>query len=117
MALAEALFVVRVTTNVPNLDRHALWLRQRNSTRDVFLTEAAAILAALPPDWCGHEAEIARLRLIEEAAREWRDRKNELLAAAENAADDPDSVGLWKVTATWFHAGEDALRAALEADR
>ena len=23
---------------------------------------AAAILAALPPDWCGHEAEIARLR-------------------------------------------------------
>ena len=23
---------------------------------------SAAILAALPPDWCGHEAEIARLR-------------------------------------------------------
>ena len=45
---------------------------------------AAAILAALPPDWCGHgayeaemerlwaldRAEIARLRWIEEAARE-----------------------------------------------
>jgi len=40
---------------------------------------AAVILAALPPDWCGHgafmdtaalRAEIARLRRIEEAAQE-----------------------------------------------
>lgn len=39
--------------------------------------DAAAILAALPPDWCGHDGplgpyyrkEIARLRRIEEAAR------------------------------------------------
>ena len=51
---------------------------------------AAAILATLPPDWCGHdrdaiyaegylaraneiEATIARLRKIEEAARAWLD--------------------------------------------
>jgi hypothetical protein len=59
---------------------------------------ATAILAALPPDWCGHdpegeaaarqfvesitvdcghEAEIARLRAIEEAARAFDDGKDD----------------------------------------
>jgi len=69
---------------------------------------AAAILVALPDDWCGHEAEaldreafigrqraeIVRLRKIEHAARE-------LIANTE--------VGAWPVS--------DALRAALDGTR
>jgi len=58
---------------------------------------AAAILAALPPDWCGHPvqvakwremgAEIARLRPIEEAARAYLSRPSSpaLLAALRAA--------------------------------
>ena len=47
--------------------------------------DAAAILAALPPDWCGHEAEIARLRKIEEAARDVADRSE--------VVSDPEGLG------------------------
>ena len=47
-ALAEAL-------------RHAL-LFHYDDDPTLAYEDAAAILAALPADWCGHEAEIARLR-------------------------------------------------------
>jgi hypothetical protein len=73
------------------------------------MERAAAILAALPPDWCGHKnsrerdelarqqnVEIARLRKIEEAARALCDE--------------------WPWGAQHI-APPTALRAALEADR
>ena len=115
---------------------------------------AAAILAALPPDWCGHTealavlkidgkigsrdvdriralwsdanhvtldvvdsqaAEIVRLRKIEEAAREWRDRENDLRDAAYMAADeDAVAVGKWKMAGAEYSRAKMALHAALE---
>jgi hypothetical protein len=85
--------------------------------------DAAAILAALPPDWCGHHAaseamralaeqtativqqedEIARLRRIEEAAR-----------AISNAGDPDDDFEGQYIDYLIPATALDALRAALE---
>ena len=92
-ALAKALLVTRVRTG-PNIDLHAMWLRQPDYMKDVLGAQAAAVLAALPRDWyeslashreCGESiaalreshlreldeitADVARLRAIEAAAR------------------------------------------------
>jgi hypothetical protein len=112
-ALAEALHLAM--TDTPGLgDRPELW------------TEAAVkFLAALPADWCGHDAawtsavthalsdrneelvrEVARLREIEEAAR--------ALIVAEDRYMDPDDLDN---TTDAFEDAAAVLRAALEADR
>ena len=108
-ALAEALQTIPVPASYEE------W----QSRVDVsYEADAAAILAALPPDWCGHSAfdgiqdamtitnqtaEIARLRKIEEAARAIETWTVDL--------EDPDpEYRLHRVG--W----EDALRAALDAD-
>ena len=79
-ALAEALHTAWPCNGSPH------WTDGRDEPSDIETHRAAAILAALPPDWCGHEdqtdwiaalevrietekAEIDRLRRIEEAAR------------------------------------------------
>lgn len=76
---------------------------------------AAAILAELPPDWCGHGAfmdtaalrvEISRLRKIEEAARKFMDQEVSWIG------DRPYYVYTGRPPIGTM----DALRAALEAD-
>jgi len=102
-ALAEALHKARCAPSVPwpagHMERH--------------IEDAAAILAALPADWCGHPvqvakwremgAEIARLRRIEEAAR----------VVANRGQEYEDTLVRWGDLAEAL----DALRAALEEDR
>jgi hypothetical protein len=89
--------------------------------------EAAAILAALPDDWCGHAAEaldreafigrqwaeIARLRAIEEAARAYRKAAASLIgyvdfARLRKGGDEAQGV--------WLDA-DRALRGALGSER
>jgi len=81
---------------------------------------AAAVIAVLPPDWCGHdpglfpfagrfaalEAEIARLRKIEEAARE------SIAAIDADLYREGTPEDWWK-----REAALAALRAALEDER
>jgi hypothetical protein len=43
---------------------------KRASQGSAGVLAAATILAALPPDWCGHEAEMARLRKIDAGVAE-----------------------------------------------
>ena len=96
---------------------------------------AAVTVSLLPPDWCGHEAEIAhlngvilrqhdcdhsdcidreeRLRKIEEAARAWRDADDAVLtlAGGPDYADEDEEVAAEER----LDDAEAALRAALEA--
>jgi hypothetical protein len=90
---------------------------------------AAAILAALPPDWCGHGeyeaemerlwaldcAELARLRAIEEAARavDWESVQDALDVAVHAHAEMEVNKERWRADENAL----DALRAALGEDR
>lgn len=55
LAALEAAFTTAV--NAPSAMDRAIAVPHRQDVERIW----AAILAALPPDWCGHEAEIARL--------------------------------------------------------
>jgi hypothetical protein len=136
--LAAALQVVLYPGEDIDRDEN-LWIEQ-DTRRD-----AAAILAALPPDWCGHEAahddawvtmdtqraeivrlhaelrvahlddtrdaEIARLRAIEEAARavDWESVQDALDVAIHARAEMEVNKVRWRADEN----ATDALRAAL----
>ena len=70
------------------------------------IAEIAAAAAALPPDWCGHEAEIARLREAIDGV------------LSDEPVLDPTPKGvIWRwYSEGWNRCARD-VRAALEADR
>jgi hypothetical protein len=84
-ALAEAL------SAAAHADGVHLWCKDRNDCGLYGYAEdfAAAILDALPPDWCGHEDRINVLReslaIMREAAVEHRHEIASLRAALERA--------------------------------
>jgi hypothetical protein len=71
---------------------------------------AAAILAALPPDWCGHEEHAIALARIDR----WRKIKE---AARALIADIPPNTRSHVPRVSVDHVLFRALRAALEAER